>query len=494
MSESQVKGGAGITIVGLGAGPFGYLTVETLETLRKANCLYLRTAIHPAVAGLKERKISFQTFDEVYESGATFEEVYRTIVDRCLAKARQGEDVVYAVPGSPLVAEQTVVLLREAAEREKIPLKILPGMSFLEVLYARLGIDPLNGISILDADALNENLLLEGEALVIAQVYDQRLASDTKLALMDYYPDDYPVIFIHNLGLPDEELRKIPLYELDRQPKIDHLTSLFVPARKTKIQPFSLAPLADVMARLRSPGGCVWDLEQTHQSLRRYLVEEVYEILEAIDQKDSKLLCEELGDLLLQIIFHARVAEEYEEFSLQDVVDRVTEKMVRRHPHVFGDISVKDAAEVLVNWDKIKQQEKPGERPSCLDGVSPGLPALMRAFKLQGKAAKVGFDWPDVAPVWDKLAEEIKEFKEAVEQEEKPAMEDELGDVLFAVVNLARFLGIEPETALNHTNNKFRRRFQFIEEKVKKQGLNWEKLTLKELDCYWDEAKSKESR
>jgi tetrapyrrole methylase family protein/MazG family protein len=252
---------------------------------------------------------------------------------------------------------------------------------------------------------------------------------------------------------------------------------------------FSLDPVVDVMAALRSPGGCVWDLEQNHRSLRRYIVEEVYEVLEAIDLADGDKLCEELGDLLLQIVFHARIAEEAGEFSMQDVVDTVTEKMVRRHPHVFGEVSVRDAAEVIVNWEKIKRREHPGERPSVLDGVPKELPALMRAYKLQAKAAKVGFDWNSAAPVWDKIYEELAELREAAAGGDAAAIEGELGDVLFSVVNLARFFDTEPETALNVTNNKFVRRFAYIEAKVKEQGLKWKDLSLMELDALWNEAK-----
>ncbi|MBU2700689.1 tetrapyrrole methylase family protein/MazG family protein [Sporomusaceae bacterium BoRhaA] len=480
-----------ITIVGLGAGPFGFLTIETLEVLEQATKLYLRTAVHPAVAGLREKQIGFESFDDVYNSKASFEEVYQTITDRCLAAAQAGEKLVYAVPGSPLVAEQTVLLIRKQAQQQGVPLTILPGMSFLEVLYARLAIDPLEGLVILDAANLDMSLAKSGTALVITQLYDRQIASDTKLSLMDAYPDDYEVTVVRNLGLADETICQMPLYKMDRIPVIDHLTSLFVPAVQLKSTTFSLTPLLDVMAKLRSPTGCVWDIEQTHSSLRRHLVEEVYEVLEAIDLEDCGLLCEELGDLLMQIVFHARMAEEFQHFSMQDVIDGVTEKLIRRHPHVFGDISVRNAAEVVVNWDKIKQQEKT-DRSSVLDGVPKGLPALMRAFKLQSKAGKVGFDWSDLAPVWDKLYEELDEFKEAIASGDREAMEDEFGDVLFSAVNVARFLKLEPETSLNHTNNKFVRRFQFIEKRLAAEEIAWDKMRLESLDLLWKEAKGQE--
>lgn len=477
-----------ITIVGLGPGAFGLLTVDTLERLNGSDKLLLRTAKHPTVPELEKRGICYQSYDYVYEEKPTFDEVYQTIAEDCVRLALEGENIVYAVPGSPLVAEKTVLLIRETAEERGIPLTILPGMSFLEVLYTRLGVDPIEGVTVLDASDLAKLPPDLHTSLVVTQLYNRQVASEAKLSLMELYEDTTEVVLVQNLGLPDESIKKLPLFELDRQSGIDHLTSLYIPPRR-EAQTFSLAPLTEVMAALRSPGGCVWDLEQNHKSLRRYLVEEVYEVLEAIDLEDEKLLCEELGDLLLQIVFHARVAEESGAFTVQDVVDTVTEKMIRRHPHVFGDITVRDAAEVLVNWDEIKKAEKPDERPSVLDGVPKGLPSLSRAAKLQNKAAKVGFDWQDIGPVWDKIREEIAELKEAVQEGTFNDQEGELGDILFSVVNLARFLKIDPETALNRVNNKFVTRFSYIEQYVKDNNFSWEQFTLAELDKLWEKAK-----
>ncbi len=480
-----------ITIVGLGPGAFGLITVETLELLQSAESLRLRTAKHPTVSEIRARGIEFESYDYVYEEQDSFEEVYHKIATDCLAQAKAGKKLVYAVPGSPLVAERTVILIRELAAKEGIPVTILPGMSFLEVLYTRLAIDPIEGLTVLDAADVTSLPAELTTALVVTQVYNSHVASEAKLALMEYYPDDYEVVVVKNLGLPDEQIQALPLFELDRIPGIDHLTSLYVPRRQLG-ERFTLEPIVDVMKTLRSSGGCVWDIEQTHKSLRRYLVEEVYEVLEAIDLQQGDKLCEELGDLLLQIVFHARIAEESKVFSMQQVIDVVTEKMIRRHPHVFGDTTVRDAAEVLVNWDAIKQQEYGNERPSVLDGVPKGLPGLMRAYKLQSKAAKVGFDWSSIPPVWDKIEEELTELKTACVQGQITDMEGELGDVLFSIVNLARFLHIDAEVALNTTNNKFCRRFSYIESHIQKNDLKWENLGLEELDILWEQAKKQE--
>ncbi len=479
-----------ITIVGLGPGSFGLITVETLELLKTAEKLLLRTAKHPTVAAMVECGIAFTSYDYVYEEKTSFEEVYETIAHECLRQAAIGKKVVYAVPGSPLVAEKTVMLIRQLAGEQGIAVRILPGMSFLEVLYTRLAIDPIEGITVLDAADLSAIPPKLMTALVVTQVYNHYVASEAKLVLMEYYPDDYEVIVVKNLGLPDEQLLTIPLFELDRVQEIDHLTSVYVPRRSTAVNRFSFDPILDVMAKLRSNEGCVWDIEQTHLSLRRYIVEEVYEVLEAIDLQQGELLCEELGDLLLQIVFHARIAEEAKVFTMQQVIDGIAEKMIRRHPHVFGDTSVRDAGEVVLNWDAIKKREHGHERPSVLDGIPKGLPSLMRAYKLQAKAAKVGFDWDRIDPVWDKIYEELEELKDACAQGQAINMEAELGDVLFSIVNLARFLKIDGEVALNTTNNKFRRRFLYIEKVMKEKKLKWKNMSHKQLDFLWEEAKS----
>jgi tetrapyrrole methylase family protein/MazG family protein len=477
-----------ITIVGLGPGPLALITLETLEKLQTADVLLLRTARHPAVAGLTARGIAYQQYDCLYDALPTFDAVYQAIAADVIERARQGLRVVYAVPGSPLVAEKTVPLIREQAAAAGITATILPAMSFLDVLYARLGIDPQNGLTIMDAVEVARLPNLD-TALIVTQLYNRQVASDAKLSLMELLPDDYEVLLCLRLGLDTESVRRLPLYELDRQQDIDHLTTLYVPPYQRQVEAFTLDPLIDVMSRLRSPGGCVWDIEQTHESLRRYIVEEVYEVLEAIDEADGDKLCEELGDLLLQIIFHARMAEETGVFSMQDVVHTVTEKMVRRHPHVFGEISVRDAAEVVVNWDKIKQQEKASERTSVLDGIPKGLPSLMYAYKLQAKAAKVGFDWTEIGPVWEKVGEELAELREALESQDMNLAEAELGDVLFSVINLARKYNIDGEIALSRTNRKFARRFGYIEDQIKAKGLKWRECSLPDLDKLWKEAK-----
>ncbi len=488
-----------ITVVGLGPGAAGYLSLETIDLLESGVRVILRTERHPTVEWLREQDIEFTSCDAIYEQEDSFEKVYEKIAEYVLAAADKG-DVVYAVPGSPFVAERTVTLLLENALERKIKIDIWPAMSFLDLAYGKLNIDPVAGLRIIDAVDSEAVSAAGSYPIIVTQVYSRLVASDLKIALMDVLDDAYPVYFLRNLGLPDEECRKIKLYELDRQQGIDHLTSIFVPAEAEESpgtaasdpgRIFDIQPLAEVIRRLRSPGGCPWDIEQTHDSIRSNMIEEVYEYLEAVDDRDFPGMCEELGDILMQVVFHARMAEEAGNFNLQDVINEVTEKLIRRHPHVFGDLSVAGSDEVLRNWEAIKKLEKT-ERTHILDGVGRGLPALLRAYKMQGKAAKAGFDWSDKKDVWKKVKEELEELQEALEKGDFKASESELGDVLFALVNYARHNKIEPETALNGTNNRFASRFGYVEQRVKDSGREWKDFTLAELDTFWDEAKAKE--
>ena len=251
--------------------------------------------------------------------------------------------------------------------------------------------------------------------------------------------------------------------------------------------------LLEIMKKLRDPGGCPWDREQDHESLKKYFIEETYEVLEAIDLKSPENLCEELGDVLLQVIFHARIAEENGQFSMDDVVNTVSKKMVHRHQHVFGVARAETADDVINLWEDIKKQEKGVKsQTDVLKDVPPILPALMRSYKVQEKAAKVGFDWDQVEDAWEKMAEETEELREACSTGDKEKMEDEMGDLLFAVVNVARFLKIQPELALTGTINKFIRRFEYIETKSREKGMELSSMTLQQMDELWDEAKKSE--
>lgn len=250
--------------------------------------------------------------------------------------------------------------------------------------------------------------------------------------------------------------------------------------------------LIDIMARLRGPNGCPWDREQTPQTLKPYLVEETYEVLDALDDDDDDEIVEELGDLLLQIVFHAQIASEENRFTIEDVAEAISEKLIRRHPHIFGDVEANDADQVVKNWQAIKTREKAqkGKPEGALDGVPRQLPALLRAQRIQEKASRVGFDWDATDPVMDKVQEEMNEFLEDYRNSRRDKMKEEFGDLLFALVNLGRFLDINPEEALQQTVEKFRTRFAYIESELGKIGKKPEGATLEEMDALWDIAKT----
>ena len=253
------------------------------------------------------------------------------------------------------------------------------------------------------------------------------------------------------------------------------------------------AALVETVARLRAPGGCPWDREQTHESLKRYVVEETYEVLEAIESGDPAKLEDELGDLLLQVLLHAQISSEINGFDIADVCARIREKLQRRHPHVFADTQVSGVDDVLHNWEKIKRAEPGNEdRVSVLDGVPKSMPALMRAAKLSKKAARTGFDWPEVSAIFKKMREEAGELEQAIAGGNKSEIQFEIGDLLFTVVNIARFQGIDPEEALREMLDRFASRFGKIEEEAATNGKNIEDMTLEEMDAIWDQAKEME--
>lgn len=253
---------------------------------------------------------------------------------------------------------------------------------------------------------------------------------------------------------------------------------------------YSFEDLLEIMKTLRSPNGCPWDREQNHESLKKYFIEETYEVLEAIDLESPEKLCEELGDVLLQVIFHAEIAEENGQFTIYDVIDGVSNKMVHRHEHVFGKEQAETADDVIDLWEKIKKKEKGAKtQTDILKDVPSMLPSLMRSYKVQEKAAKVGFDWDDVEDAWKKVNEEMEELHDAYRSKDMEKTEEELGDLLFAVVNVARFLKIQPELALTGTINKFIKRFEYIETKSAENGKQLSDMTLDEMDALWDKAK-----
>jgi tetrapyrrole methylase family protein/MazG family protein len=476
-----------ITLLGLGPGNPHQLTREAWDLLSSAKEIYLRTKEHPVVAAFPAG-LTVHSFDELYEREEDFEAVYAKIVERVMELAKRPGGVIYAVPGAPFVAEATAPEIARRARAAGIPLRIVHGLSFVEPMLSALGVDLLPQTAVVDALDLatqHHPLFPPSAPALIAQVYSPRVAGELKITLMAQYPDEHLVRLIHAAGTAEERIEDLPLHEIDRSEHIGYLTALYVPlvGEHTSFEEFQ-----ELIAHLRAPEGCPWDREQTHLSLRRNLIEEAYEVLDAIDAEDPAAMQEEFGDLLVQVVLHAQIATEAGEFRMSDVLHGIITKLISRHPHVFGDADIKTADAVIANWEQLKAKERKekGVERGILDGVGAALPALTQAEAYTSRAARVGFEWPNYEGIMGDVAEEIGEFRTAETDEER---ESEFGDVLFALVNLSRWLKVDAEAALRAANARFKNRFSYVEAGAKKQGRELKDMTLGEMDALWDEAK-----
>ncbi len=474
----------------VGLGPAGLdrpgpATVALLEDPDRR--LLARTAHHPAVDELAARR-PVETGDHLYEKGADLDDVYPALARWVLGAATEG-DVVYAVPGSPLVGERSVQLLREAAAPAGVALEVVASESFLALVFDRIGLDPLaRGVQVLDGRSLPDPLILHVPT-VIAQVDRPLVLAGVHEALGRTLPGETPVTVMADLGGAGEQVRTVPLADLARQAANPRTTLFLDPP------PSGWVGLVQTNRRLRAE--CPWDRDQTHHTLVNHLVEEAYEAVEALSRLGPEApggdpdygayaeVEEELGDLILQVVFHATLAAEAGAFDVEEVAEGIRRKLVHRHPHVFGEADVADAGHVLRNWEQLKMEEK--GRESLLDGVPASLPALARAAKLQSRAASAGFDWPEAEPVLAKIVEEAEELRRDIHDPLRAA--DELGDLLFSAVNLARHLGVDPELALRRSADRFADRFRAMEAAAAGEGVSLADETLDELDRRWAAAK-----
>jgi tetrapyrrole methylase family protein / MazG family protein len=477
-----------ITIIGLGPGDPKLLTQEAWQELLSVGEIYLRTNQHPITMALPAN-LSIRSFDGYYQKYDRFEEVYEKIVAEVIKLARRDQGVVYGVPGDPMVAEATTVGILERAGLESMKVRLIHGVSFLEPVFSAIGIDPVPRLVVSDAmeiAASHHPSFPPDYPALIAQIYSRSLANDVKLTLMGNYVDDYPVSFIHQAGSPDQIVERLELYEIDRSEKIGALSCLFIPPISGRI---SFESFQDLIAHLRAPEGCPWDRAQTHSTLRPYLLEETYEVLTALDGQNPRALMEELGDLLIQVVLHTQIAAEDGEFMMTDVIRNVSDKLVYRHPHVFGDLSLKTPEAVKQHWERLKEQERQANglrRGGALEGVPTTLPALAQADTYQKRAARLGFDWPELNGVIEKIREELDEV---LVSENLPDLTWEIGDLLFAVVNLARWYDLDPESILRQANARFRNRFERIEMTAEETHRSVADMTLEEMEKIWQEAK-----
>ena len=464
-----------IYLVGLGTGGAQELSEQALHALRRAPRVFVSHPAHPSARVLALAGVTFEACP------AEPEQAIATLVN---APERV---VALAVPGHPLLGNLLALQVLAAAAERSRPVRLVPSRSAIEpVLEAIMHAAP-DGIQVVSATRL-PHLALEPTLPTLwfdLETPDRLRALQARLSLR--YPPDHEVILVHAPGDVSAETRRVSLERLAEMP-CDALTYLLVPACPRREQTYAgFEGLTRVVAALRAPDGCPWDREQTHESLKPHLLEETYETLEAIDRADPAELREELGDLLLQVLMHSQIASETGAFDIEQVVQHLTEKLIARHPHVFGDAHAETAAQVLKNWDATKRQQK--GRDSVLDGVPRAMPALARAQEISKRAARVGFEWDSIDGVLDKLREEETELRQAIESGDSARIASELGDLLFTVVNIARHAKVDAEQCLRQMVDRFTVRFQWMEAEAARLSRPLESLSPDEWEALWQQAK-----
>ncbi len=494
-----------LTIAGLGPGRADLIPDATIAAAKKASRVLVRTENHPAVPILVQQGIRFETFDALYEEANDFDRLYPLIAERVLESAR-AQDTVYLVPGNPLLAERTVEIILASEEGQGVT--VIPATGFAEAVLLALNRPAPSGYALVDAYDIHRGNVVTGPSTVsptiLFQTHDYFMMSTAKLWLLEYLPADFQVLIVDAAGSGEgERVVPVPIEDLDRAGIAGPLTSVFVPTVPQASGGEQPGPdegawlrFLSVLATLRGEHGCPWDKEQTYESLTHYVLEEANEVVASVLEKDANKLQEELGDLLLEIGLYCQIARERGDFQPNDVLSGITRKLIRRHPHVFGDETIESSGEVRKRWEQIKREE-PGryeEGHSLMDEIQKGLPALMRAQKQQSLAAGAGFDWESADPVRHKIEEELAELDRACAAGNPEAVKDEAGDLLYACVNLARKIGVEAETALLGTVAKFGRRFRYIERELEKRNLSMREQSLEFLDSLWEKAKEEEGQ
>jgi tetrapyrrole methylase family protein / MazG family protein len=476
-----------LTVATVSTGDDTLLTHGVAEALTHAGTRVLRTGRHPLAAWLNGRGLPFETLDALYEQSADFDAFNRAAAARLAALTGEA-DVLYAVPDAAM--DSTVAELRKVPP-EGATLMFLPGVSHADRCLALIGATA-SGLRTYAAEAFRSARVSPGEALLLCELHSRECAGECKLKLMTLLPDDAALTFFSAGGDGSLSAAAVSLFELDRQPAYDHLTACYAPAvPMEKRVRYNMDDLVAVMTKLRAPDGCPWDREQNHESLLTNLLEESYEFIGAVRDGDVEHMYDELGDVLLQVVFHAEIARQQGDFDIGDVTTAITGKMIERHPHIFGSVKADTAEQVLTNWEAIKRSQR-GIRSvaEAMEDVSAGMSPTMRAEKVQHKAAKVGFDFPNATAALAKVLEEAEEVRDCLDRGVDPEME--LGDLFFSAVNVCRLCKKNPDISLRVATDKFIRRFRKMENLLKKSGKSIEDLTLSEMDVYWSIEKQAE--
>ncbi|MGJ3240586.1 MAG: nucleoside triphosphate pyrophosphohydrolase [Anaerolineae bacterium] len=477
-----------LTIIGLGPDSIDHLSLKAWRTLETAGIVYLRTTDHPAVSDLPTTP-TYYNFDHLDQIATPSSESHTEMTQILIEQAKRA-DVVYCVPGDPIIDEPLTTHLQQVAHDAQIQVNVIHGISTIQPILNTLGVQAFQGLQMFTVSDLigwHHPPINPAYPALIMQISTPEQVRTLQIILSNQYPETFTVSLVQSVGIDAQTVARASLLELAEDLTLSYPCALYVPilGEYTSFEMFQ-----EIIAHLRAPEGCPWDRKQTHQSLRPYLIEEAYEVLETIDNQEWDQLAGELGDLLLQIVLHTQIATEQGEFYMADVLDHVNRKMIRRHPHVWGDVSVDgDAQQVVDNWQAIKQREHEQNghvRESILDGVPKGAPALMVAHAYQAKAATVGFDWDDVEGVYDKVREELAEI---IAENDPTIQAQEIADLIFVLVNWLRWLGVDdPESQIRAVNAKFYRRFRYVEQHAQKP---LPMMTLAAMDVLWEEAKSK---
>ncbi len=453
------------------------MTRAAWDAVLHADTLYLQTSEHPSAKPVLDAGLVFTTMDDLYETAEDFDELNDAIAERLVS----GGDCVYAVMGDGCFAQLPAI--EKAAEKHGFRVDVLPGVS-----YAKAAFPKLQDAQIYTARTLPKRIDPD-MPLYIQELDNPIIAGEIKLALSEIYPDEWPVTLATMQQDGHYSYRTFPLSELDRKRTLFAGSVLYVKSATFEERTrYGYYDLVAVMQRLRAPGGCPWDREQTHESLKADLIEECYELNDAIDEQDDAHIVEELGDVLMDVVFHSVIADEQGRFNENDVADGIVKKMIYRHPHVFGSEKAESSTDVLKRWDELKQKEKNQKtQKEVLCAVPKRFPALMRSAKVQKRAGKVGFDWSNANEALPKVYEELEELKAAMNGSGN--LSEEAGDLLFAAVNVIRLLGLDPEQLLHDASDKFISRFGRMEELAKADGFELSELSLAEQDVYWEKAK-----
>lgn len=484
-----------VVVVGLGPAGADLVTARARRVLGEAPRCLVRTERHPAVDELRGEGLELIALDRHYEAAPDLDTAYAAIVDEVARAAAEHGTVVYAVPGNPGVAERTVTLLRD----REVDVEIVPGLSFADLAWARVGVDPMaDGARVVDGRDLGREEALAGGPLLLAQCDTAAVLNDVKLTLLEELAPDAEVTVLQRLGLPDESVRSVPLADLDREVAADHLTSVFVDLGVGAAQEF--ARFVVLIETLRAPGGCPWDAEQTHHSLVRHLVEEAYEVVDALERLpadapggdepvpagDYARVEEELGDLTAQVVFHATLAREEGAFTMREVLRGIREKLVHRHPHVFADVEADTADDVMRNWEQLKRSEKQSD--SLVDEVPMSLPGLLLAHKLYRKASAAGLPLLTADEAASVVEDAARRLAGLPEDAPEGDVERLLGDLVAAVALLARQRGIDAERAIRSWSHRFRDRFRAAEALARERGASLHELDGDGVAALWLEA------